>query len=314
MAHKIWESFPEIAEELDQVKCDMKLAVQVPLDEIQAKIIQYIDAPGKYVRSGLMLMTTEGLALSLSKDTRQLASAIELFHLATLIHDDVIDDADTRRGIKPIHVHQSNRIAIYAGDYLLALSLRLVAEVGRQDQNISLTHAQKRVMEHILIGEMRQLNNQFNKEMTMMEYLRQIKGKTAMLFGLSTLSGARGADLTTRQYHRLFYAGEMLGMAFQLKDDLIDYQSTQTMSGKTPRLDLKNGIYTAPYLLLKQYMYPEKMSFDSFDQLIYQMEQYNVIEKVEKMITDYLTKSMNYFKQVGVQSDKIESIFFKLLD
>lgn len=314
MAHKIWESFPEIAEELDQVKSDMKLAIQVPLDQIQAKIFQYIDAPGKYVRSGLMLMTAEGLNLPLSKDTRQLAIAIELFHLATLIHDDVIDDADSRRGIEPIHAHQSNRIAIYAGDYLLALSLRLVAEVGSQDQDISLTNSQKRVMEHILIGEMRQLSNQFNKEMTMMEYLRQIKGKTAMLFGLSTIAGGRGTNLTTRQYRRLFYAGEMLGMAFQLKDDLIDYQSTQAMSGKTPQLDLKNGIYTAPYLLLKQHLHPEKVSIDSFEQLMYQMDQYHVIERVEQMMMNYLTKSINYFKQVGVQSEKIESIFFKLLD
>lgn len=189
----------------------------------------------------------------ISQGKLYLAAAIETFHLATLIHDDVIDEAELRRNIKPLHQVYSNKIAIYAGDYLLSYAGRLATR-GAQLLNIKDNWEDNgplpyHVVERILAGELAQLMNQHNSQMTMKAYLKQIKGKTAFLFGLACQLGTWYPKIPQKTSKAAYQLGIFLGMAFQLSDDLIDYRLRADQSGKPRLQDVQNGIYTAPLIL-----------------------------------------------------------------
>ncbi|MBS4455576.1 polyprenyl synthetase family protein [Tuanshanicoccus lijuaniae] len=303
MVHEIWQPYPAIALQLERVKQKMLTSVNIPMKDIEQKIHDYINAPGKYIRSGLALIVATEFNQELDERFIHAGASLELLHLATLIHDDVIDNADFRRGIDAIHTQYSNRIAIYAGDYLLSLSGRLMAESKFEvEHNI----VDDKLLEYILIGELRQLMNQQRESMTMVDYLRQIKGKTAVLFGMATMTGGLNTGLSRRQLKRLFYAGQMIGMAFQLNDDLIDYRQQEQESGKPFLQDIQNGIYTAPYLLLKQ-AHQQPLPEDETE-ILYLMDKYNIFAQVETMINQYLRKSYRYFESLGVDTTMMKTL------
>lgn len=303
VVHKIWESYPTIEKALHDVKRLMKKSVKVPMVEVNNKILEYIDAPGKYLRSGLTIMVADSLGLTIDHSIISAAAGLELLHLSTLIHDDVIDKADTRRGVKVIQKDFSNKIAIYAGDYLLSVSGRLMDE---SNLKINRNSIDNKIIEHILIGELRQLMNQNREDMTINDYLRQIKGKTATLFGLAVMIAGFKAELPRRDLKRLYYAGQMIGMAFQLNDDLIDYHQTSEVSGKPRLQDVQNGIYTAPYLMLKEQLVDlDKLEIEALPGL---MKEYQIFEAVETIIASYLDKSWHYFELVNINSNEIKSL------
>ncbi|MFV8043464.1 polyprenyl synthetase family protein [Streptococcus pluranimalium] len=254
MVHYIWDDYPDVQKGLKAVKDIMVSEISVIHPDFKAKIMAYINAPGKYLRSGLCLLLSQLRHNDIPEGKLYLGAYLEILHLATLIHDDVIDQADHRRGIEVIHQTYSNRIAIYAGDYLLSYANRLLwkaankLDFDKDDQE--LLHS--KLIERILAGELAQLMNQFDQHMTMKTYLKQIKGKTALLFALACQMGAWEKGVSKRESHTAFLLGQNIGMAFQMTDDLIDYQLLEESSGKPWMQDIQNGIYTAPYLLAKQ--------------------------------------------------------------
>lgn len=304
LVHNIWHNFPQIESALLETKKLMKDGLSIQIPEIEEKIIEYIDAPGKYLRAGMVLMFYYLEKGTIKKEAIKLAAGIELFHLASLIHDDVIDLAPTRRGIETIDSVYGNKIAIYAGDYLLSYSSRLLAELN-YERNLSKQNAW--MMESIMRGELRQLVNTFNKNMTMMDYLRQIRGKTAMLFALSTLSGYYLADNHSTKYRVAKLIGLNLGMAFQLQDDLIDYRQSQSISGKPRCQDIQNGIYTAPLIIGKD-KNPDiadllattknwtDNDLERLDKLIIEANGY---QDTQQLVDNYIQKALKYLNALS---------------
>ncbi|MCL6221473.1 polyprenyl synthetase family protein [Streptococcus dysgalactiae subsp. equisimilis] len=253
MIHPIWKHHDDIEEALVSVKHIMISEMSSLPPDIKTTILDYINASGKYLRAGLCLYLEKEIQGEISQGKLYLAAAIETFHLATLIHDDVIDEAELRRNIKPLHQVYSNKIAIYAGDYLLSYAGRLATR-GAQLLNIKDNWEDNgplpyHVVERILAGELAQLMNQHNSQMTMKAYLKQIKGKTAFLFGLACQLGTWYPKIPQKTSKAAYHLGIFLGMAFQLSDDLIDYRLRADQSGKPRLQDVQNGIYTAPLIL-----------------------------------------------------------------
>lgn len=250
VVHPIWNDHPAVEQGLRSVKDIIKNELGVTHPQVKEKILSYLDASGKYIRAGLTLMVGQAVDGEVKETKLYFAASIEVLHLATLIHDDVIDEADTRRGIIAMHKTHSNRIAIYAGDYLLAYSSRLLKKgidlLGAHEDEKNLFN--DRIIERILAGELDQLMNQHRPDMRMKDYLKQIKGKTAFLFAFACQLGAWTVPASRRQMRSAFNAGQAIGMAFQLSDDLLDYQVSEDLLGKPQLQDVQNGIYTAPLL------------------------------------------------------------------
>ena len=298
MVHAIWNQYSDIQQALHEVKRIMKHELRIKMPDVEAKITEYIDAPGKYLRAGLCLMFAKLSNGYIPASKLYLAAAIETLHLATLIHDDVIDEADTRRGIQAMHSQYTNRIAIYAGDYLMTYAARLASKGQEQvDSNPIDTW----IMESILVGELNQLANQFRVDMSMYDYLRQIRGKTGLLFAMSTFAGYYSYEHSASQNKQAFYIGQAIGMAFQLTDDLIDYRLSEQNSGKPQLQDVQNGIYTAPLILamneanspVRQLLEVNRnqWSDSALEELRSHLEYYKTYERTEQLVDSYLQKA-----------------------
>nr|WP_283770284.1 polyprenyl synthetase family protein [Streptococcus suis] len=287
---------------------------------VTSKIVEYVEAPGKYLRAGLCLLFAQMTEGKISRSKLYFAAHLEVLHLATLIHDDVIDGADKRRGVTAAHQQFSNRIAIYTGDYLLAYSGRLLGkglrllDVTQDDLNLG----SDKLMETILRGELSQLINQFDANMTMKTYLKQIQGKTAFLFGLACQLGSFVPGQSRKESQLAFRAGQALGMAFQIRDDLIDYQLEVEESGKPRLQDIQNGIYTAPLLFAMQednsirqllQSYIQSPNQEDLEVITERLFATNALAKTEGLLTAYLKKMRSYLDRLDQSSiQPLESV------
>lgn len=204
---------------------------------------KYLASGGKMLRPALVLHT--GLALGAEVDTLIDAAATgELIHLATLMHDDVIDNCSLRRGQSTLNNTSGNKVAVLSGDFCFATALRCAARLGSEGV-LELGEAVAQVVE----GEMSQATQAYNLDMNIDDYISRITQKTGALFALSTKLAAIAANAprTIRSLAGQF--GLYLGGVFQMRDDYLDYFGDEAKMGKPPGNDLCEGVVTLPLLL-----------------------------------------------------------------
>jgi geranylgeranyl pyrophosphate synthase len=173
--------------------------------------------------------------------------AIEFIHNATLIHDDLIDGAPTRRGLRTIHESLGPNPAIIIGDYYFAKGANLMSQIG----NPSIDALLSQTVMTICFGEMLQLTSQRRYDQSLDEYYAKIERKTAVLLAASTYCGAVLAGLDEAQVEAMRRFGRLLGMSFQIADDVLDYLATEEEVGKPVGNDLKQGTVTLPLMLAR---------------------------------------------------------------
>ncbi|AQU67079.1 polyprenyl synthetase family protein [Streptomyces niveus] len=175
------------------------------------------------------------------------AVVVELTHLATLYHDDVMDEADVRRGVDSANSRWGNSVAVLTGDFLFARASHILADLGPEAVRI-----QAEAFERLVTGQILETAGPRDGRDPVSHYLDVLAGKTGALFAVSGRFGAltSGADETVTDI--LTQYGERLGVAFQLADDVLDIASDSHESGKTPGTDLREGIPTLPVLLLRE--------------------------------------------------------------
>lgn len=199
---------------------------------------------GKLLRPTLVILAS-GSGKGPDDRTIELAAIIEIFHIATLIHDDIIDDAGQRRGLRTVHSSWGAKKAVLAGDYLLAKALEKAAAFGNQDQLRQAAAGISRICR----SEIDQSLNRFRYDCSLRSYMRRISGKTAALFAAAAHAGATESGCDTQTTDKLRRFGYNLGMCFQIIDDVLDFQPS---TGKKMYADLKNGIIGLPLLLALQ--------------------------------------------------------------
>lgn len=214
---------------------------KVGLIDLIARYI--IRQKGKRVRPILVLLSAKACG-EITESTYRGATLVEILHTATLIHDDVVDDADTRRGLASINAVWKNKIAVLMGDYLLARGLLLSLERNDYLFLHSTSTAVKRMSE----GELLQIQKSRQLDITEETYLRIIGDKTASLFSTCTEIGASSATDDPEKRRLLKEFGENVGMAFQIRDDLLDYLGRKSIIGKPTGTDMKEKKLTLPLI------------------------------------------------------------------
>lgn len=222
-------------------------------DELMTEaVVHLFEAGGKRFRP---LFTVLSAQIGPEPDAWQVTVAgavIEMVHLATLYHDDVMDEAQMRRGAPSANARWGNNIAILAGDYLFATASRLVSRLGPDAVRIiAETFAQ------LVTGQMRETKGNTNGVDPVDHYLKVIYEKTACLIAASGRFGATFAGANDDQIERLSRLGGIVGTAFQISDDIIDIDSDPDESGKTPGTDLREGVHTLPVLYALQETGPD---------------------------------------------------------
>ncbi|CAH1854034.1 polyprenyl synthetase family protein [Convivina intestini] len=246
----IWDDFPTLKTELNEVIAVINDSWEINFSEIDQAIRSQLTA-GKLLRPALTLFFTE-LSVEPDQNSHQqaikMAASVELLHLATLIHDDIIDESKLRRGSASIQSAFGKDTAVYAGDYLLTGMFSLISQVNKPNLNTQVIHS----IQRILFGELYQKQNRYNTANTFENYVKQMDGKTSALFQLAMFygihSGTKDASNTINELVNEF--GRKLGISFQLFDDYLDFSNNanSNMLGKPKNQDIRNGIYTAPVL------------------------------------------------------------------
>ncbi|MFQ5456122.1 MAG: polyprenyl synthetase family protein [Nitrospirota bacterium] len=256
------------------------------ISPLTKEIAFYIfDSGGKRIRPLLTIISSKLCGYS-GEDDITLATIVEYIHTATLLHDDVIDNSEIRRGRDAARTLWGNQASILVGDFLYTKAMCKVVDIQNQDINRLISDTCRKLSE----GEIIQLSYSGDTDLTEEEYLRIIEYKTGALISMTCALGGIIADLSSREKDALTEFGLNLGIAFQVADDTLDYVANKDKLGKSLGSDLQNGKITLPILHLLKYCVDNerqnikdiiKNSYDSKENLFYILELMNRYGSIE---------------------------------
>lgn len=304
--HPMWEAYPQLKTDLRAVQQIIAAHMHIHDKQIETIIRGLLSSGGKLLRPAYTLLCAQiGGATSEEKERAvAVAAALETLHMATLVHDDVIDEADARHGSPTIHTHQGNQFAVYSGDYLFCVCFTILSKYAK-----SLSHLEfnARSMEKILTGELDQLHSRYQQVTSVKDYLTRISGKTAQLFAVSCYSGAITGQTSRRQAMIAWNMGHYIGMAFQIIDDILDFTGDRDTMGKPQLADIRQGVYTLPLLyamrekpaLLAPYLdKKEELTDEELMEIMAIVEETKGIEYAQQLAKKYTAKALKALKKL----------------
>lgn len=233
----------KMKKDVQYIEDELEKSIDTDVRELYQSSTHLLKAGGKRIRPVFVLLGGKWGDYDV-KRLKHVAVPLELIHMATLVHDDVIDDADKRRGRETVRTKWDNKIAMYAGDYIFARALAIVAQLPIPQLHRILAQA----MVEVCKGEIEQVKDLNNWEQNFRTYLRRIKRKTALLIAISCQMGAVASGAPQSIVSKMYWYGYNVGMAFQITDDILDFTGTEKQLGKPAGSDLLNGNITLPAL------------------------------------------------------------------
>jgi heptaprenyl diphosphate synthase len=237
---------------LDEVEKALSAHVQSRFPFVTEAALHLMDAGGKRFRPLLVLLAAEAGDHPDAEEVLTAACVVEITHLGSLYHDDVMDEAELRRGSESANARWDNHVAILTGDYLFAKSSELTALLGPDAVRI-----QAETFSRLVEGQILETVAPGPDEDALGHYLEVVAGKTGSLIATSARYGARFGGASAEVEEALAAYGEIVGSAFQLSDDIIDVASDSVESGKTPGTDLREGVPTLPVLMAQASTSPD---------------------------------------------------------
>ncbi|MDA8226420.1 MAG: polyprenyl synthetase family protein [Desulfitobacterium hafniense] len=239
---RLW-LFNQITSELNRLEKELERLVYTDYPILQESSVHLLAAGGKRLRPAFTLLAGKFYNCPFER-LLPVAMALELIHMATLVHDDVVDDSLTRRGRSTVKAEWGNIISVTTGDYLFAKSLELIASINHPEVSRILAEVSIEMCQ----GEIQQIKASFDVRQNLKQYYYRIKRKTALLISASCRLGGLVAEAPKRQVWALGAYGHSLGMAFQIIDDILDLTAKQSELGKPIGGDMRQGIMTLPMI------------------------------------------------------------------
>jgi len=289
-----------IQEGLDEVEVRLRSISNVDFLQLSELLDYSLKGTGKRIRPMLTLLAGKFYNYNLDL-LLPMATAVEVMHTATLVHDDAIDNSPVRRGRPTVYKLWGTEKAVLLGDYLFAEAGALTATT----ENIRVIKRFAETLKTISSGELNQAFNAFNLNQSRQEYLERIAKKTASLFSMSTESGAVLSQAPEESIQILIAYAYNLGIAFQIVDDILDFNGTEEELGKPMGSDLAQGTLTLPAMLLLEY-YPEdnpvKRLFENRDEVdniriaIELVRNSSIIRECYQVASDYCIRACRNLK------------------
>jgi heptaprenyl diphosphate synthase len=233
----------QLKEDIDIIEFELEKTIQAQNPTLSEASYHLLKAGGKRIRPVFVLLGGQFGQYNIHS-LKNIAVPLELIHMASLVHDDVIDDADLRRGKQTIKAQWDNRVAMYTGDFIFAKAVETSTFFENPNIHLILSHA----MVEMCTGEVQQIQDQYKLDQNFRMYLRRIKRKTALLIAISCELGAVAANAPKAIQNMLYQFGYNVGMSFQITDDVLDFISSAEELGKPAGSDLLQGNVTLPAL------------------------------------------------------------------
>lgn len=293
--------------DIDIIEKTLEETIQADSLLLRQASLHTLQAGGKRIRPVFVLLAGKFGSYDIEV-LKHVAVALELIHMASLVHDDVIDDAELRRGKPTIKTKWGNKVAMYTGDYILALSLEVITNINYPDVHKILS---KTIVE-VCIGEIEQIKDKYRFNQNFRDYLRRIKRKTALLIATSCQLGAIASGASESVHKRLFRFGYYVGMSYQIIDDILDFTSNEKTLGKPAGGDLLQGNITAPVLFAMENdgirseieKVNENMDRPQIEKIISLIKQSGAIEKSMALSNLYLEKALKIAEELPQNSVK----------
>lgn len=250
MKQHFFRAAPALEQALDDVNDLINTRIQINNNQLQTALQQMASNGGKYLRPAFFLLFAN-IANKMGEEREKLikvAASLEVLHMATLIHDDIIDDSPTRRGAVSIQAAFGKDTAVYSGDLLFTVFFDLLVETVSATNYLAVN---ARTMRRILSGELGQMDKRFDLHQSLLDYFRNVNGKTAAIFSLAAEEGAFFGDSPRHEVNLAKRIGQNIGISFQILDDILDYAGDQRLN-KPVLEDLATGVYSLPLLLVLQ--------------------------------------------------------------
>lgn len=244
---KLWDIYASMKQDVSFIERELERTIVSDHELLNETSLHLLKSGGKRIRPVFVLLAGKFGKYDLDQ-MKRVAVPLELIHMASLVHDDVIDDADTRRGNLTVKSKWDNRIAMYTGDYIYGKALTLITELD----DVRIHRYLSKAMVEMCLGEMEQIRDFFNTEQSVRRYLLRIRRKTALLIAVSCQLGALAAGVDAKSSNWLYRYGYNVGMTFQIRDDVLDLIGTEAQIGKPPGNDIKQGNITLPVLFALQ--------------------------------------------------------------
>ena len=279
-----------------------------------------VEAGGKRLRPLLTLLSAQ-FGDPTNYDIIKAAVCCELTHLATLYHDDVMDDAALRRGVISANKKWDNAVAILTGDYLFSKVSDMLADIGPEAVKL-----QAKTFERLVIGQIKETQGKSECLSQIDHYMKVVADKTGSLIATSARFGALLSGASMEVVETLTKFGEKIGVAFQVADDLLDIASTETASGKTPGTDLKEGVPTLVTLFVMADNDPaddvliEKLSKPISDQdlagVIQELRNHKALKKVQDYLSNVAKEANKLLVDLpnGPAKSALENLTFALVN
>lgn len=304
--------YKPIEDELDQVIGILGETHREDLSPIQELLGYAMEVPGKLVRPALTLLAAKSCRDSDLEHAVEVATAVELLHMASLIQDDTIDEADVRRGRPTINKIWGRDVAMLVGDFLFSKA----AELTCQANDIRVIQSYARASKDASAGELSELLANFDITITQEQYMERIRAKTASLFSTATEAGGLVSSATDEQITALRLYGMKLGLAFQIIDDVMDFRSTESKVGKPVVHDLSQGILTLPSILFVEEHPDNSLIHDAFQNInrtenlslaIELIQKDDVLDRSYEMAAELIREAQGAL-DVFESSDSLESL------
>jgi heptaprenyl diphosphate synthase len=287
--------------DINIVEKELENTIQTESLLLRKASLHLLQAGGKRIRPVFVLLAGKFGKYDMNV-IKHVAVALELIHMASLVHDDVIDDAELRRGKPTIKSKWDNRIAMYTGDYIFALATELMTKIENPLAHQILSNT----IVEVCIGEIEQIKDKYRFDQNLRDYLRRIKRKTALLIAASCQLGAIAAGVDEKIHKKLFRFGYYVGMSFQIIDDVLDFTATEKELGKPAGSDLIQGNITLPVLYamsdssIKQKIFEvhEDMDQSELSIIINMIKNSGAIERSFEMSDRYLDKALQILNEL----------------
>ena len=267
------------------------------------------NAGGKRIRPAIVFLVAQATVGSniVLNEHKRLAEITEIIHTASLVHDDVIDECQMRRGLNTVHNEFSTKIAVLAGDYLFAQSSWYLANLN----NVEVVKTISKVITDFAEGEVRQGITNFDSTISLHSYIEKSFYKTASLIAASCTGTAMLSNVTKDQQNQFYLYGKHLGLAFQIVDDILDITSSTSQLGKPSGLDLQNGNLTAPVLfaleenpLIYKLICREFKNKNDIRSAISLIKKTNGIQKAKDLAQEHIQLAIKSLKKIDSNSIK----------